>query len=378
MKKLYFLWKKNKEIILDIIVPIIAIISGLIVAAIFIKATGKSPVQAYKLLIEGAFGKSFQDFLSLRLAGEGFLKGGILTLTGLSVAMAFKAGLFNIGAEGQFIVGAFTAAYFGFKLNLSPWINITLILILVMITSGLYGALAAYLKVKRGVHEVITTIMLNWTAVHLIENWLVVGPFNILKFFPKAIRAGTPYIQNNSRLMPIIEGTRLNATIFIALAAVIVIYYLLNKTVLGYEIQATGKNLEAAKYSGIRTDKTMITAMFISGALSGLAGACMILGTEKQYPGVFRPGYGFDGIAMALIGATSPVGTFFTSLFFGFLRSGATSMQLIGIHKSFADIIQGTATVFIASQLAIRYLIQKLDKLPKIKSIKSFQDEVEK
>ncbi len=371
MNELLHWWNRKRENVLDFAVPIMAILTGFFVAAILIKATGKSPIDAYRLLIQGAFGRTFQELLSLRLAGEGLLKGGILALTGLSVAVAFKSGLFNIGAEGQFIVGSITAAFLGFKLHFPPWINIPIILLAVILTSGLYGALAGYLKVKKGVHEVITTIMLNWTAVHLIENWIVVGPFNILRYYPRAIRAGTPYVQDNSRLFPLFEGTRLNATIFIAIIAVIVVYYLLNKTVTGYEIQATGKNPEAARYSGIKTGKSMILAMFISGALAGLAGACMILGTEKQYPGVFRPGYGFDGIAMALIGATSPIGTFATSLFFGFLRSGATSMQLIGIHKTFADIIQGTATLFVASQLAIRYLIMRLEKRrkPEVKEI---------
>lgn len=355
-------WYKRRENILDFMMPILAVLTGFLVAAIMIKATGKSPLEAYKLLFQGALGHNWQEFLSLSLAGEGLLKGSILALTGLSVTVAFKAGLFNIGAEGQFLVGAITAAYFGFKLNFPPWINIPLILLAVIVFSGLYGALAAYLKVKKGVHEVITTIMLNWTAVHLIENWLVVGPFNILRFFPRAIRAGTPYVNDNSRLMPLMEGTRLNASIIIALIAVVFVFYLLYKTVIGYEIQSIGKNVEAARYSGINTGKSMILAMFISGALAGLAGACMILGTEKQYPGVFRPGYGFDGIAMALIGLTNPIGTFITSIFFGFVRAGATSMQLMGIHKTFADIIQGTAILFVASQVGFRYLVYLLEE----------------
>lgn len=350
-------WNAKKEDISTFFVPFISIILAFIVAGIMIKLTGKSPIDAYKLLFQGAFGRSLKEFLSLKQAGEGILKGAILTLTGLSITVAFKAGLFNIGAEGQFIVGAIVAAYFGFKFNLPPIIGIPLIFILVGITSGLYGAFAAWLKIKRGVHEVITTIMLNWIAIHLVENWIVVGPFNILRYQPGALLAGTPYVTDNSRLKPLFSGTRLNASIFIAIIAVIIIYIIINKTILGYEIKATGLNIEAARYAGINTSKSMIISMFIAGALSGISGACMILGTEGRYPGVFRPGYGFDGITMALIGNTTPVGTFVASLFFGFLRAGATGMQLIGIHKTFADIIQGVATIFVAGQAGIKYLL---------------------
>ncbi len=366
-------WNAKKEDFSSFLVPIISVIISFIVAGIMIKLTGKSPLRAYQVLFQGAFGKSFAEFLSLRVAGEGILKGAILTLTGLSITVAFKAGLFNIGAEGQFIIGAITAAYFGFKFNLPPFIGIPLILIIVAIVSGLYGAFAAFLKVKRGVHEVITTIMLNWIAIHLVENWIVVGPFNILRYNPTAVLAGTPYITDNSRLKPLFQGTRLNASIFIAIIAVIVVYIIINKTILGYEIQATGLNMEAARYAGINVGRTMIISMFIAGALSGISGACMILGTEGRYPGVFRPGYGFDGITMALVGNTTPIGTFIASLFFGLVRGGATGMQLIGIHKSFADIIQGVATIFVAGQVGIKYLLFKIGekKVYKVKEAPS-------
>lgn len=351
----------KKEKIIDILVPVLSILLGFLISAIMIKATGKSPIRAYTLLFQGAFGRSFSDFLSFRQSGEALIKGALLTFTGLSVAVAFKAGLFNIGAEGQFIVGAIVASYFGFILNVSPWVNIPLILIIVMLVSGGYATIAAYLKIKKGIHEVITTIMLNWIAIHLVENWIVVGPFSIQRYIGQVTSAaGTPYVQDTSRLMPLFSGSRLNASIFLAIAAVIIMYFILNRTVLGYEIQATGKNREAAKYSGIRTERTMLISMFIAGALSGLGGACYVLGTEKHFPGVFPGGFGFDGITMALIGGGSPIGTFLTATFFGFVRAGSTSMQLMGVHKTFTDIIQGIATLFIAAQMIIRYFLGKI------------------
>lgn len=351
----------RKEKVIDFLVPVLSILLGFFISAIMIKATGKSPLRAYTLLFQGAFGSSFKDFLAFRQSGEALIKGALLTFTGLSVAVAFKAGLFNIGAEGQFIVGAIVAAYFGYILNISPWVNIPIILILVMIISGAYATIAAYLKIKKGIHEVITTIMLNWIAIHLVENWIVVGPFSVQKYIGQVTSAaGTPNVQDTSRLMPIFSGSRLNASIFIAIAAVIIIYFLLNRTVLGYQIQATGKNAKAAKYAGIHTERTMLISMFIAGALAGLGGACYVLGTEKHFPGVFPGGFGFDGITMALIGGGSPIGTFVTSVFFGFVRAGSTSMQLMGVHKTFTDIIQGIATLFIAAQMIIRYLLMKI------------------
>jgi len=357
---------KKREKIIDFLVPVLSIFLGFLISAIMIKATGKSPIQAYKLLFQGSFGKSIYDFFTFKQSGEALLKGAQLTLTGLSVAVAFKGGLFNIGAEGQFIVGAIVAAYFGFILNISPWVNIPIILVLVMLISGAYATIAAFLKVKFGIHEVIITIMLNWIAIHFVENWIVVGPFSVQKYIGSATSAaGTPNVQDTSRLMPLFSGTRLNASIFIAIVAVVIIYILLNRTVLGYEIQATGKNIKAAKYVGINVGKTMIVSMFISGALAGLGGACYVLGTEKHFPGVFPGGFGFDGITMALIGGGSPIGTFFTSIFFGFVRAGATSMQLMGVHKTFTDIIQGIATLFIAAQMIIRYFLMKIGRKEK-------------
>ena len=353
-------WNREKERLSNFLVPIIAITVGFLVAAFMIAASGKNPFAAYSLLFRGAIGGSFQEIITLKVAGEGLLKGAILTLTGLSVAVAFNVGLFNIGAEGQFIIGAIVAAYLGFKFDISPWINFPIIFVAVAVISGLYGAFAGWLKIKKGVHEVITTIMLNWIAINLVENWLVVGPFSIEKYQPTSFLAGTPYVKASSRLTPFFTGTRLNASIIIAIIAVIFVYLLLSRTVLGYEIRATGKNPKAARYAGINTGKAMVTAMFISGALAGISGACMILGTEGRYPGVFRPGYGFDGITMALIGGNGAIGTFVAAMFFGLIRGGATGMQLMGIHKTFTDIIQGVATLFVAGQFGIKFLLYKI------------------
>jgi ABC-type uncharacterized transport system permease subunit len=401
--------------LIDLLVPIVSIILGFVVGMILIALAGKNPFGAYGAMFSGAFG-------SIGNISEAILKTAILTFTGLSVAFAYKVGLFNIGAEGQFIVGAITAAFLGHWVHLPSYLHIPLILVASFLMGGLWAAIAGWLKVSRGVHEVISTIMLNWVAIYLVEAWLVTGPLSAVAE-SGSNTAGTPIIDTSAQLWRFIAyppdqagrialiaiilligtliahyilnhghltktmnwvfslvvgagvtglstfaimrwqygilGARVDIGIFIALAAVVVTYFLLYRTVLGYEIRATGYNQEAARYAGINVKQRTVLTMFIAGGLAGVAGMLMVCGTEKRFPGVFPGGYGFDGIAMALIGQNSPIGTFLASVLFGIIRGGATSMQLppYEIHKTFADIIQGSVVLFIAANNIIRYLL---------------------
>lgn len=400
---------------LDLLVPIVSILLGLLVGIILIAAAGKNPFGAYGAMFSGAFG-------NINNISEVIIKTAMLTFTGLSVAFAYKVGLFNIGAEGQFIIGAITAAFLGYWVHLPGVLHIPLILVASFIMGGLWAAIAGWLKVTRGVHEVISTIMLNWIAVYLVENWLVTGPLSAVRATGSS-DAGTPIIDGSAMLWrfinyppdqagrigllavifivativahyllnrsPIakatnwilslvigagvaalssiaifqwqygIPGARANIGIFFAIAAVVITFILLYRTVTGYEIRATGFNQEAARYGGINVKQRTILTMFIAGGLSGVAGMLMVCGTERRFPGVFPGGYGFDGIAMALIGQNSPIGTFLASVLFGILRGGATDMQRppYEIHKTFTDIIQGSVVLFIAANNIIRYLL---------------------
>ncbi|MDP3234468.1 MAG: ABC transporter permease [Myxococcales bacterium] len=302
----------------------------------------------------GDFPKFFDGGSSatlLRPLGESATKAALLTLTGLSVAVAFRVGLFNIGAQGQLIVGALAAAVVGAGVELPAPLHVTACLLASALGGALYALGPALLKRYRGVHEVISTIMLNWVALALVENWLVTGPLRAVTTGDNSI-AGTAQIHETAELPRLVgDVSRLNAGILLAITAAIVLWLWLTRFVGGFEWRAVGANAEAAKASGVNVGRSFISAMLVSGALAGLAGAVLILGTEQRYPATIGAPYGFDGIAMALIGNGHPLGVLASSLLFGGLRAGGTRMQLFGVHKSFPELIQGLALLLVAARL---------------------------
>jgi general nucleoside transport system permease protein len=287
----------------------------------------------------------------LRPVGEAAMKAALLTLTGLSVAVAFKVGLFNIGAQGQMIWGALAAALVGAHVSLPGVLHVPLALFAAAVAGAAWAGIAGVLKLTRGVHEVISTIMLNWVAVSLVDNWLVIGPL-------RAVAQGTSSITGTAEILPTAqlprllgETSRLNLGFPLALAAALGVWLWLTRTASGYETRAVGLTPDAARTAGIPTLKRAGGAMALAGALAGLAGAVLVLGTEGRYPGSLGAPYGFDGIAIALIGNNHPLGAGLAALFFGILRAGGTRMQLLGVHKSFPALIQGFALLFVAGRL---------------------------
>jgi general nucleoside transport system permease protein len=283
--------------------------------------------------------------------GEASAKAALLTLTGLSVAVAFKAGLFNIGAQGQMIVGAITAAVVGAHLPLPAGAHAVFALLGAAFAGALYALLPALLKVRRGVHEVISTIMLNWVAVSLVENWLVVGPLRAASVGTTS-RSGTEEILDTAQLPRLLgDISRLNAGFLVALFAVAAVWLWLSRSTGGYETRVAGLGPEAGQLAGISVAGRTYRAMMIAGALAGLAGAVLVLGTEHKFPATLGAPYGFDGIAIALIGQNHPVGVLVSGLFFGALRAGGTRMQLLGVHKSFPELIQGVTLLLVAASV---------------------------
>jgi simple sugar transport system permease protein len=199
------------------------------------------------------------------------------------------------------------------------------------------------------VHEVISTILLNWVAIHLVHGWLVAGPLAAAGSGASVSVAGTEPIARAAWLPRFIPGSRLDLGFPLALLIAAGVWFLLTRTRRGFEWRAVGAGAEAAQASGIPAGRRVCEAMALSGALAGLAGALLILGTEHKYPGVFRTGYGFDGIAVALVGGGTASGTAVAGLFFGAVRAGATRLQLVGIHPSFAELIQGIAVLLVAA-----------------------------
>ncbi|MFL5412534.1 MAG: ABC transporter permease [Myxococcales bacterium] len=332
---------------------VLAVAIALAVSFVAILVSGKNAPLGFAYLFEGAVG-------GWGPIGESAVKGSVLVLTGLSVAIPFTVGLFNIGAEGQLIWGALAAAVAGRTFDLPAPILVPLCLVAAALAGGLWGAVPGALKALRGVHEVISTILLNWVAIHLVHGWLVAGPLAAPGSGSAISMAGTAPIQLAAHLFRPFRGSRLDLGLPLSLAIAWGVWFLLTRTWRGFEWRATGAGAEAARASGIGTRRCVVEAMALAGAIAGVAGALLVLGTEHRFPGVFRTGYGFDGIAVALIGGATAPGTALAGLFFGALRAGSTRLQLVGIHPSFADLIQGTAVLLVAMPRAFSPLLVRL------------------
>ncbi len=321
-------------------------------------------LQAVGALFQGAVGDVGEAFaqgnaaLVLRPLGESLNKATLLLLTGLSVAVAFRVGLFNIGASGQFMVGALLAALVGARLATPGVIHLTVAFAAAGLGGALWAFLPALLKAKRGVHEVISTIMMNWVAQSLIENWLVVGPLRAQASGSNSI-SGTAQIVDSATL-PLLLGdvSRLHMGLLVALGSALVVWFFFTKTVRGFQWKVQGLSPRAALASGMPSVRLTLEGMLLSGLLAGLAGAVLVLGTEHKYPPVLSSGYGFDGIAMALVGQSHPLGVMLASFFFGAIRAGGTRLQLLGIHKSFPELIQGVALLMVAGKVVFERLLR--------------------
>ncbi|MCP3144063.1 ABC transporter permease [Pyxidicoccus xibeiensis] len=286
-----------------------------------------------------------------RPLGEAGMKAALLTLTGLSVAIAFKVGLFNIGAQGQMLLGALAAAVVGAQVSLPGVLHVPAALLAAALAGAAWAGIAALLKLYRGVHEVISTIMLNWVAVSLVDAWLVVGPLRGVAEGGQSI-TGTAEIQPTAALPRLLgDLSRLNLGFLLALLLAVAVWAWLERTRSGFETRAVGLGAEAARAAGVPVARRIGVAMALAGAMAGLAGAVLVLGTEGRYPGTLGAPYGFDGIAIALIGNNHPLGATVAALFFGILRAGGTRMQLLGVHKSFPELIQGLALLFVAGRM---------------------------
>ena len=336
---------------------VLAIILGIIIGSIILIVSGTNPIEAYKVIFFGAFGKP--KYISWTI-----VKAVPLILTGLSVAFAFNTGLFNIGAEGQYIVGSIGALVVGLLVDLPPVLHGLVALLAGALCGYIWGALVGILKAKFEVNEVISSIMMNWIAFYL-SNYLLSFPLlrNIesdnsypikksasIKILGswKASEAGKAVLANNKFLRDILNPP-VNFGIIIAIVAAIVIWYILKKTTLGYELRAVGFNQKAAEYGGISINKSIVTSMGIAGILAGLAGAITVLGVSGNI-GIMagQEGYGFDGMAVALIAGNNPLGTIPAALLYAGLTYGGGKLTTIGTYSEVVKIIVGIMILFIA------------------------------
>lgn len=322
------------------VVPALAAVGlALAVGAVIVWASGVSPVLAFHALVEGAF--SSRDSLS-----EVAVKSCPLLFTGLAVVIAFRAGVWNIGAEGQLLVGAAAIAFVA--MYIAPSLPNSLALPIGLVAGAAAGAawagLAAVLKVRRGVNEVIATIMLNFVASALL-SYLVQGPL---------MEASGRYPQSEAlpphMLLPRFAPYRLHAGLMLAVMAAVLAQVFLFRTRWGFELRAVGGNPEAARLAGIDVGRTIVLALLLSGALAGLAGAVEVAGVTRRVFERFSPGWGFTAIAVGLLARLSPLGAVVAAAFFGALDAGSNSMQRVaGVSSVLVQIIQGCVILFLVA-----------------------------
>jgi len=323
---------------------LISLLAGFLVGGIIIYFAGFSPFLFYEGMFIGAFGTTGSALNTLSYMTP-------LILTGLSFAIAARASLFNIGAEGQMYFGAFTAVLMGYYLKFPIFIHPFVVLLVSMLSGGFYGVIAGWLRVSRGVNEVISTIMLNWIAYYLINY------FTTYYFYNPSRPYETPTIGNSAKIPPLFEGTTLSYTFFISILIAVLFYIILWRTIIGYSIRTVGINPSASEYGGINVKRTIIMAMFLSGGVAGLAGSLEVLGRFGNLDTGLNivKNLGFDGIAVSLIGRNHPIGVIFSSLFFATLKSGIVNVQAItsvggktGVPLELGITVQGIIVMFSA------------------------------
>jgi ABC-type uncharacterized transport system permease subunit len=373
-------WRRAGQVAL---IPVLAVVSGLIVGAVIIALTSeevyvawaRSPIQAvivalrvvgsaYGALFAGSIGDPARivsalqsgNGLEIRRAFNPFLESLVAStpyiFAGLAVALGFRSGLFNIGAEGQIFIGALSSAYVGFAIiGLPAIIHLPLALAAGALGGAIWGFIPGWLKAKTGGHEVINTIMLNYVAFRL-SDWLLAGPMKR----PDSFNPVSPTIQPSAELPRFFDyPIRFHAGFFLALAVAWLVYWLLFRTTVGFNLRTVGSNPSAARYAGISILGNMVLAMSLSGALAGLAGTNEVLGVNHNVAMAFSSGYGFDSIALALLGKSHPVGVVLAALLFGTLRNGATRMMVTsGIPIDIISVLQALILAFIAAPAIIR------------------------
>lgn len=353
---------------------ILAIFFGFVVAAIVLMAAGYDPLASFGILFNGALGKP-------KYISNVIIKATPIILTGVAVAFAFKTGMFNIGAEGQYIVGTIFAVMVGVSLNLPPVLQIPVVILAGTLGGALSGGLVGFLKAKFGIHEVITSIMLNWISLYAC-NFVVntpafhqpdststfpVNPSSFTMILPnwKLSDAGQEALSGMPWLYDMLVKTDVNIGIVIAILAAVGISLLLKHTKIGYEMRAVGFNRDAALFSGIGVNKNIVLCMLISGGLCGLAGALTITGTAPHSISTLAAfeNAGFNGLAVAFIAGSSPIGCIPAGfLFSGLIYGGQSVQQVIGAPSDIINIMIGTIVFLMALSQVLPMIISRIEK----------------
>lgn len=335
--------KKNSILSSNAFYTLISIVIGFVVGAILLSIAKINPLDAYKQLFNGVFGKPKFMVWCLIYAAP-------LIFTGLSVAFSFKTGVFNIGAEGQFVVGSLTACVLGILIKAPAIIHVPLCFLGAALAGGIWGAIVGVLKIKKGVNEVLSYIMFNWIAFYL-SNFFV----NLSIIHKDGGGEATKDIAATARILApksIIAATGASAANYgfiLAIIFAVIVWFIINRTTLGFKLRAVGFSNTAAQYAGIDTGKSFLTAMAFSGALAGIGGAVQLMGMSgriSQFSG--QEGYGFQGITVALIASSNPIACIFAGIFYGAMKYGGGKLSLVNAPAEVVDIIMGIIILFIA------------------------------
>lgn len=349
--------KKNSILSSNAFYTLISIIIGFIVGALLLSFAKINPMVAYKQLFNGIFGKP--KFMAWCL-----IYAAPLIFTGLSVAFSFKTGVFNIGAEGQFVVGTLTACIIGILVKAPAIIHIPLCFIGAALAGGIWGAIVGILKNKKGVNEVLSYIMFNWIAFYL-SNFVV----NLTVIHKEGGGEATKDIADTARILApkaVIAATGASAAnwgFILAILFAIIVWFIINRTTLGFKLRAVGFSNSAAEYAGIDTGKSFLTAMAFSGALAGIGGAIHLMGMSGRIPQFAgQEGYGFQGITVALIASSNPIACIFAGIFYGAMKYGGGKLSLVNAPAEVVDIIMGIIILFIAISSLFRNLFMNHGK----------------
>lgn len=331
---------------------LLSIALGFLLGAILLFLIGVNPAVAYGKLWNGIFGKPKFVVYSIVYAAP-------LIFTGLSVAFSFRTGVFNIGAEGQYIMGSLAALVVGLLVPLPAPFHAIVCLLAAALAGGLWGALAGLLKVKKGINEVLSYIMLNWIAFYF-SNYVINQK---VIHTEQGADASKNILKSASIRMPeffsrLSGCTDIHWGIVLALLAALLIWFIMAKTSFGYQLRAVGYSRSAAEYAGIDSKKVFLLSMGISGMLAALGGAVQVLGmAERIAQFASQEGYGFQGITVALIGGTNPIGCIFSGLFYGAMKYGGNKLTVVNVPTEVVNIIMGTIILFIAITPSVRTVL---------------------
>lgn len=322
---------------------VISVLLAFVIGGVILRLTGFDPFEAYGAMISGAFdsARHVGDFLEYAM---------VLCICGLACVLGARVGIFNVGGEGQLLLGAIFACQVGIWMDgMPPWLVIPAAALAAMIVGGLYAMIPGVLKVKVKVNEVITTIMLNTIAAYLCQ-YLAKGPW---KNANKNMVAATEQLNAQYWFSGVIKRSSLTTAIFAAAVIAFIVWYVMEKTSTGYEMKITGQNPRFARFSGLKTDSIIIICMVISGAMCGLVGMFRVYGVEHLYRDSVSRDYYFEALMVAMIAQYRPVTVVFLSLFFAVLKIGAQGMELIGVPSQIYLIIQTVVIFFMAAESGI-------------------------